>query len=319
MTSAFRADIRSDTALIYASLVGLLMAVAVVLACGGDEPEPMPSETGRPAQAAPTAIQAASSTPEPAPVPPSPTAAAVATATASVPDATASAEQRAGAQAAATPTEQPTVQPTAAVTPQATAVPIPTSTPEPVATPVATLEPVPAPGRPTVVATATEVPAPTATPASAAASEGPLREYTPEEIGAVDWSGYRYDGYPSRTVLRGSSLRWYDADGGRVPVTCGPEIGSSLDARTSRMWTEHSHLIWVWFVRPDEIAENKREGCALVSKYEDWPNKPAPRGLFFGRDVDPHRTEELGLSLCSSMGLMTAATRCRLGAYGLMA
>ena len=163
----------------------------------------------------------------------------------------------------------------------------------------ATPGPVPAPVPPTVVAAATQEPTPEPTPASVILSETPLREYTAEEIGAVDWSGFERDGHLFRRVFPGTRItfRIGAGVGDYTEVDCGPEIGSSLDSRSSRTWSDHSHAIWVWFENPDDERENQRSGCIQVSKYEDWPNKEAARPALGAREVDALRAERLGEDL----------------------
>ena len=359
MNSELETGIRSYTILICTTLLALMMAMALVPACGGEQADTLPSDTNRAGQAASTATQAATSTPRPSSSSPSATAAA----TASVPDPVRDTEKRAEDQRAVTPT----IPPAAATTPITTAAAIPTPTSAVVATPAAggagsidcgdfqtwegaqqffiesggpdsdeyrldtdgdgiacnaesdqgaeiqpfealesadepqdaTPELVPAPGRPTVVAAATPEPTPEPTPASAIRSEAPLREYTPEQIGSVDWYGFERDGYLSRRALEGVEIR-YRSGAGRsdyTTVECGPEIGSSLDARSSKTWSEFSHVIWVWYEDPDNDFERDRKGCIQVSKYEDWPNKERARGRLSDREVDAFRVVELGQDL----------------------
>ena len=113
----------------------------------------------------------------------------------------------------------------------------------------ATPGPVPAPVPPTVVAAATQEPTPEPTPASVIQSEAPLREYTPKEIGAVDWRRFEQDGHLFASVPPGGRIIYRSGAGVSdvVEIECGPEIGSSLDSRSSLTWSEHSHVIWVWY------------------------------------------------------------------------
>ena len=361
MISELKTSIRSYTILISTTLLALMMAMALVPACGGEQTDTPPSDANRTGQAASTATLAATSTPRPSSGSPS----ATATATASVPDAARDTEKRAEDQRAVTPT----IPPAAATTPITIAAAIPTPTSVGIATPAAggagsidcgdfqtwedaqqffierggpdrdeyrfdtdgdgiacnaesdqgaeiqpfeapesatepqdaTPEPVPAPapGRPTVVAAATPEPTPEATPASVIRSEAPLREYTAEEIGAVDWSRFEQDGHVFSHVLVGGRIRFRSGAGVNdyTEVECGPEIGSSLDSRSSRTWSDHSHVIWVWFENPDEERENRRSGCIQVSRYEDWPNKEAARPSLSAREVDALRAERLGEDL----------------------
>ena len=160
----------------------------------------------------------------------------------------------------------------------------------------ATPEPVPAPGRPTVVAAATPEP----TPASVTRSEAPLREYTPEQIGAVDWEAFRrLGGHVFKTEWEGREISYRSGPTIRdyTTLTCGPEIGSSLDARSSQTWSEFSHAVWLWYEDPDNEFEGHRTGCIQVSKYEDWPNKEAPRPGLTAREVDALRAEKQGQDL----------------------
>ena len=142
---------------------------------------------------------------------------------------------------------------------------------------------------------------PAATPSAVPAllGEAPLREYTAEEIGAVDWSRFERDGHLFRRVFPGTRItfRIGAGVGDYTEVDCGPEIGSSLDSRSSRTWSDYSHAIWVWFENPDDERENQRSGCIQVSKYEDWPNKEAARPALGAREVDALRAERLGEDL----------------------
>ena len=357
MNSELETGIRSYTILTSTTLLALMMAMALVLACGGEQTDTPPSDANRAGQAASTATLAATSTPRPSSGSPS------ATATASVPDAARDTEKRAEDQRAVTPT----IPPAAATTPITIAAAIPTPPSAVVATPTAggagsidcgdfqtwedaqqffieeggpdrdeyrldtdgdgiacnaesdqgaeiqpfeapesaaepqdaTPEPVPAPGRPTVVAAATPEPTPEPTPASAIRSEAPLREYTPEEIGEVDWIRFEQDGHVFSRVLPGTQIRFRSGEGFNdyTELECGPEIGSSLDFHSSRTWSEHSHVIWVWFEDPDNEKEHLRSGCIQVSKYEDWPNKEAARPSLSAREVDALRAEQQGEEL----------------------
>ena len=361
MISELKTSIRSYTILISTTLLALMMAMALVPACGGEQTDTPPSDANRTGQAASTATLAATSTPRPSSGSPS----ATATATASVPDAARDTEKRAEDQRAVTPT----IPPAAATTPITIAAAIPTPTSAVVATPAAggagsidcgdfqtwedaqqffieedgpdrdeyrldtdgdgiacnaesdqgaeiqpfeapesatepqdaTPEPVPAPGRPTVVAAATPEPTPEQTTVSVIRSEAPLREYTPEQIGAVDWEGFAQDGHLFSRASEGQVIRLnLVVDGASVftELTCGPEIGSSLDARSSQTWSDTNHVVWLWLEDPDNEHELYRRGCIQVSKYEDWPNKKAaPRPGLTAREVDALRADKQGQDL----------------------
>lgn len=110
-------------------------------------------------------------------------------------------------------------------------------------------------------------------------AEAPLRNYTASEIGAFPWTEYRRDGFEFVFAEEGESIYLLAGRHDLMEQTCGPHIGSSLDARMSQTWVTHGHFIWVW-------GEGDFTGCVAVSKFEDWFLMDAPR-------LEIHGTQEM--------------------------
>lgn len=111
--------------------------------------------------------------------------------------------------------------------------------------------------------------------------EAPLRNYTAGEVGRFPWRSYERDGYSFAFADEGEAIYVLVRRDEVRSESCGPHIGSSLDARMNPTWSTFGHLIWLW-------GEGDRTGCVAVSKYEHWMNKDMPRPLAGGATAGEH-------------------------------